>query len=437
VIVILGAGPAGLGAAHHLRTDFVLVEALGEPGGLCRSFSLAGATFDYGGHAFFTKDEAVAQLIESLAPQPLHRQRRAAWVWSSERFVPYPFQAHLYGLPAQVIEDCLAGLLESPDDPASPSSGTLDRWLRRSLGEGIFEHFLRPYNEKLWAYPLRDIVPRWSDERVVRTDVRAIVRGALTAARFDAFPNHEVCYPAQGGFVELYRPMFAAVKQRCEMQQPARRLDLAARWVETSGGRRLSYDRLISTIPLPNLVEITVDPPDAVRDAASQLDHNSLLLVNLVARLTRHDEKHRIYCADPALPFHKLAFNHTSSPSLRETGVSAIQAEISYSRHKPVDAVGALRDTIDGLRRVGVFDDATELIATDVVDVPLAYPVYTARSLAAAATLCSFYESHGVLSIGRFGEWGYINSDVAVRRGIEAAAHAREGRAEPFPRLHR
>jgi len=48
MILIIGAGLAGLSTAYHLKDrDYHIYEREGEVGGLCRSFKQDGFTFDY------------------------------------------------------------------------------------------------------------------------------------------------------------------------------------------------------------------------------------------------------------------------------------------------------------------------------------------------------------------------------------------------------
>lgn len=433
MILILGAGPAGLATAVHLDQPNLILERETEPGGLCRSFSVGSSIFDIGGHAFFTKDQQVLDLIESVAPRPLFKQPRAAWIWSHGAFLPYPFQANLARLPPAIIEDCLVGLLERGDNS---NIGSLDGWLQNTFGDGVYRHFLGPYNRKVWAFPLQNIVPQWVGERIVQPDLRAIVRGALRDVAFDDFPNAHVRYPAEGGFFELFRPFAERVADRIKLSDAASEIDLAARLVRTASGQVVSFDKLVSTIPLPTLCKITNDLPGQIYKAAADLDHNSLILVSLSVRGARSLGRHRIYCADAAVYFHKLVFNETSSPALNASGVTSIQAEISTSPYRAVDLDSVLQNTRDALAAMGVIDDASQIEAVDVREVEFGYPVYTARSLKAAQLICEFFEDHGVLSIGRFGEWLYVNSDGAVRRGMDAARHLANPTGTRLPRPH-
>jgi UDP-galactopyranose mutase len=97
VIVIIGAGPAGLGASYFATRNCTVIEAEADLGGLCRSFEVGGCTFDLGGHAFFTRHQDILSLIEKTVPDGLYAQPRQAFVHCDGALLRYPFQANLFG----------------------------------------------------------------------------------------------------------------------------------------------------------------------------------------------------------------------------------------------------------------------------------------------------------------------------------------------------
>jgi UDP-galactopyranose mutase len=112
-LVIIGAGPTGLSAAYHAGPGAVLLEKEASIGGWCRSFSIKGFTFDYAGHIMFSNDPYVHELYEKLLGSNVHWQDREAWVYSKNVYTRYPFQGALYGLPPEVIKECLVGAIEA------------------------------------------------------------------------------------------------------------------------------------------------------------------------------------------------------------------------------------------------------------------------------------------------------------------------------------
>src|SRR6185436_2043128 len=91
-IVIIGGGLAGSSAGHHLAEhDPVLFEREAAIGGLCRSFTQDGFTFDCTGHLIHLKNAYVKELIGGLLPDAFNSHERLAAIYSKETTTPYPF----------------------------------------------------------------------------------------------------------------------------------------------------------------------------------------------------------------------------------------------------------------------------------------------------------------------------------------------------------
>jgi hypothetical protein len=122
-ILILGAGPTGLGAAWRLEelgeTDWLLLEKTAAPGGLAASVTdEAGYTWDYGGHVQFSHYDYFDGLMDTLlGPEEWLHHERESWVWLMDRFVPYPFQNNLRYLPREAMWECVRGLVRLVRNP--------------------------------------------------------------------------------------------------------------------------------------------------------------------------------------------------------------------------------------------------------------------------------------------------------------------------------
>src|SRR5438105_5389075 len=116
-LLILGAGPTGLGAATHLAElgceNWHLIEATPDPGGLAASFVDAqGFTWDIGGHVQFSHYDYFDRAMERfLGADGWYHHQRESWVWMRERFIPYPLQNNIHRLPADDLNHCLQGLV--------------------------------------------------------------------------------------------------------------------------------------------------------------------------------------------------------------------------------------------------------------------------------------------------------------------------------------
>ena len=113
-VVIIGGGLAGLSAAYHLAEhEPVVFEKESAIGGLCRSFSQDGFTFDCTGHLIHLKNPYTKELVARILPDTFNAHERLAAIHSKTVTTPYPFQANTYGLPPEVVKECVIGFVES------------------------------------------------------------------------------------------------------------------------------------------------------------------------------------------------------------------------------------------------------------------------------------------------------------------------------------
>ncbi len=94
-VVIIGAGLTGLSTAYHLEQlgffDYVIFEKEPEIGGLCRSVTNNGFTFDYTGHLLHINDPYVKILIEKLVGfHNFNYIPRESFIYSQNVFTKYP-----------------------------------------------------------------------------------------------------------------------------------------------------------------------------------------------------------------------------------------------------------------------------------------------------------------------------------------------------------
>ena len=429
-ILVIGAGPTGLGAGHRLaelgHDDWRILEASGHVGGLATSFTDdAGFTYDVGGHVMFSHYPYYDALIDRILGDQRTTLRREAWVWMEDRFIPYPFQNNIRGLEAETVLECILGLVEAQRTPHAPPSNFRE-WIDAVMGAGIAKHFMVPYNFKVWATPAERMNHLWIGERVSVVDLEAVLRGVLfEKAETSWGPNSTFDYPLVGGTGFIWEALRQEVDHRLELNTPVVAIDPQAREVRTADGRTWRYRHLLSSMPLDLLVDTMEGVPDAVADAAARLEHSSSHIVGVGLDRPTDTSKNWIYFPEPNVPFYRVTYLSNYSPHLTPAPDQTILlTETSFSPYKPEDASTIVSRVIDGLVSTGLMeeDDRERVVTTWLYSPERSYPVPTVERDAALGTVQPWLRSNGILSRGRFGAWLYEigNMDHSTMQGVEA-----------------
>ncbi|HTV25724.1 MAG TPA: FAD-dependent oxidoreductase [Polyangiaceae bacterium] len=415
-VLVLGAGPAGLGAGLVLGKRALVLEQAEQAGGLSGSIEFEGAVFDFGGHSFHTPHPHVRRWLANTVEW--YEQPRDARCFSHAQMIRYPFQKHFRDLDeAAVVNDCEEGLQKAD---AAPNSKNFGEFLDRRFGAGIGRHFMLPYNRKLWGKDLERLAPDWAAERVAAPAGAAEAFDEQGGKRTPLQDGTRVAYPARGGFGSI---MTALARQLHDVRyrESVVSIDLKARTVTTRSGHEYSFERIVSTLPLQRLLRVCSSVPREIEQEVELLECLSLDVVLLVVGHPVDTAIQRVYCADDTVPAHKVALNHNSSPYLRALPRHGIMAEVSLANGRP--SPRELIDwTIGGLVRMGILARADEVVATRIVSIPQAYPVPTHARDRIVAKVRGWLAEHGIYTVGRFGEWAYINSDEALHRGAALGA---------------
>src|SRR5258706_1890994 len=225
-IVIIGAGPTGLGAGYRLKEqgykNFQVYDRLSHIGGLASSFKdSAGFTWDIGGHVMFSHYKYYDDVFDKLMGSDFQLNMRESWVRMCDRWVPYPFQNNIRYLPRQITYECLSGLIEAQTRRNHKASRNFDEFIDAVFGDGIAKHFMKPYNFKVWAHPANLMNKEWIGERVAIVDVnRAIKNVVMSSDDFGWGPNNQFKFPLRGGTGGFYRRFGKPLQGHVNLNRP-------------------------------------------------------------------------------------------------------------------------------------------------------------------------------------------------------------------------
>lgn len=429
-LVVLGAGPAGLGAAYRAAragVRVVVLEREDRVGGAAGSFEVDGVRVDHGSHRLHpsTDPEILAEL-DRLLGGDLQRRPRAGRIRLGGRWLGFPLRPvdAARSLPVGFMLGAARDMVVAP--LRHPRADSYAEHLRAGLGPTLAERFYFPYARKLWGVPPEALSAEQARRRVRNDRAGALLSRVLRAGRGDA----GVFYYPRRGYGQLSEALAdAAVAAGADLRlsSAARRVRCGPERVEVdTDGEVITATQVWSTVPLTVLARLADPaPPDRVLTAARRLAFRGLLLVYLVLDADRYTPFDAHYLPELSTPVSRLSEpkNYRDGQGSDPAGRTVVCAEIPCT---PGDDLwnmsdASARDLVVAMLRANELPQAG-IGGVVVRRLPYAYPVYLQGFEAAFGVLDEWAAATpGLLTFGRQGLFAHDNAHHALAMAWSAA----------------
>jgi protoporphyrinogen oxidase len=419
-VVILGGGLTGISTALHLRQPWVLFERERNLGGLAITREREGYRFDRTGHWLHLRDPGMKKLVAEILPDQMVQVERKARIFSHDATTLYPFQANLYGLPADVIKECLLGVIEAKlQSPGASEPKNFEEYCLRHFGAGISKHFMIPYNERLWGVSPSEITAAWCSRFVPLPNLDQVVAGAVGANAGALGYNATFMYPKQGG-IQTFATALAARLDPTRVRTSASldQLDFQRREVVV-GGERVPYSSVVATLPLPELLKRMPGLPKNIEEHASRLRCTTLRYLDLATRSRPPVDWHWVYVPEKRYPFYRVGIFSNAVSSMAPPDGGSFYVELA---DRGLVSETCVREAAQGLAAMGAITSPDDVLFADAREIEYAYVVFDDHYYAATSAIFAFLESHAIYPRGRYGSWTYNAMEDCLIAGREVAA---------------
>lgn len=438
MILVIGAGPAGLAAAWRAAEaghDVTVVERAPGVGGMAGSFEVAGLRVDHGSHRLHpSTPPPILDALRGLLGDDLQLRPRNGRIRLHDRWVAFPLRTGDLvrraprGFAARAAVDAVTGPLRRP---AGDSFADV---VRAGLGPTVLDAFYAPYARKLWGTDASELAGEMARRRVSAASPWDVARRLVPGRRGPT--ARSFLYPRRGFGAIAEALADAAVDAgatlRLDTQVSAMTCSNgsgshdSAAWTVTLDDRTtVDADHVWSTAPLPALARrVEPEPPAEVVAAADGLRHRAMVLLYLVVDRRRWTSFDAHYFPGREIVASRLSEprNYRDNPDDPDD-VTVLCAEIPCWQADDVWAASphdlAAR-LVDELARLGL--PPIEPVGVEVRRLPRVYPVYRegfAEDLAAVERWAGSLP--GLVTFGRQGLFTPDNTHHALAMGWAAA----------------
>jgi len=405
--LILGAGITGLAAG--ISTGWPVYEATARPGGICSSYNIGGYRFERGGgHWIFGADNTVLSFIRKFTDIKNYK-RRSAVCLNKDLYVPYPIQNNLRFLGQNTAEKALKEILAH----SNSSSSTMKEWLKENFGPTLCKLFFYPFHDLYTSKLYERIAPQEAYKSPV--NIKLVKQGAKSHTPAIGY-NANFVYPEEGlnsfaqGMTE---------KRNVHYGKRAVKIDVEGKKVYFADNSTATYDKLISTLPLNKMIEMSGFDIGLKPDP-----YTSVLVLNVGAiRGDKCPDEHWLYIPASKSGFHRVGFYSNVDKSFlprtsqKINNLVSIYIERSYpggqkpSHQKIEDYANSV---IGELKDWGFIKDI-EVLDPTWIDVAYTYswPGSSWRTKAIMAL-----KIHDIHQFGRYGRWHFQGIAESIKSGL-------------------
>ena len=317
--------------------------------------------------------------------------------------------------------------------PKRPEPVTFADWIEQKFGRGIAEHFMFPYNEKIWTVHPRARSAAWCESSYIPIPkVEDVIAGAVGASREALGYNTHFLYPDDGGGIEgLARAIQRTLNVEVEHERQVERIELAKRRLTTRDGEQIGYDKLVSTMPLASVIDACGRGGCRVRcsgaaacyatrrSATSMCWRRARTTTERAAGMARGS---LIGSTSPSASSRFIGSAPFSAvePKMTDRDARNFYVEIAHRGNRRVE--DEVEACLRGLDEAGLIDGVGSVLDVHVEHVSHAYVLQDPNYQKSRQVLLDYLLEHDVLSTGRYGNWEYSAMEDALIHSRKAAA---------------
>jgi len=413
--IILGAGISGLAAAYSLKKIGIIPIILEKDetyGGLCGNFEINGFRFDRFVHLSFTKDEEVKRIFRLSSPEVIKHIPNPYNIYKG-KWVKHPAQNNLFPLSENEKKLIINDFLNRPN-PEMTRIENYEDWLRIQFGNYFAENFPMVYTKKYWMTEAKNLRTEWVGDRLYQPSIDEVINGSQSNETPVTFYAKEMLYPKQGGYKQFIFEM--AKDANIQFNKKVVFIDVLNKTIQTTDNIEYKYDELISSIPLPELINCINEVPQDVRTAASGLQCTSGYQVSIGLKTKNIPPYLWWYIYDEEILPARVYSPSLKSPDNVPEGCSSLQLEIyckqnEYTNEEIIErSIGKLIE-LDLIKKDDIL--FTDIRFENYANVIFDKDIYINRKI-----VRDYLTSQKIRTIGRFGEWDYLWSDQSLLSGL-------------------
>lgn len=306
IVVIIGAGPAGLTAAYKLLTETndikpIIFETDREPGGIAKTLFYKGNGIDLGGHRLFSKNNDIKKLWLEFLPLNKNTDENENIMLIRKRFSEILYDRKLFDYPIKLSFKTFKNMglkktFKSGIDYIKSSlfkrkELTLEDFIINRFGKALYSMFFEGYTEKVWGRHPNKISKEWGEQRIKSLSLSKVILNALHLNGFHKETSliDKFWYPKYGcgQLWNLMSDKIISLGGEIHYNCPVINIENSSDTIKTvmvnkNGNiENINCTACFSSMPIKDLLNIMCNTPSEILSISNNLPYRDYMLVGL------------------------------------------------------------------------------------------------------------------------------------------------------------
>ena len=415
-IVILGAGISGLTVSYFLnkfKIKNLVLEKQNKAGGLLKSFKIKNFIFDNFIHISHAKKNIAKNFFKSSAKNFLIKHKpnnlyKNIWIDHSPQFNLFPLNL------GEKLKIIFSYLFRNRNEKYKKKNYA--NWLKGTYGNYFAKNFSMIYTEKYWVTKSSNMSTSWIKFRMQPINLKDLLIGAFFKIYKNTFYSSQMRYPKRGG----YESFLSILKKNksVKLNKNIKKIDLQKKQIVLDGEKKINFNKLVSTIPLPEFCKLSKKIPNKILKASKKLRCTAGILISLGIK-KKVNMRTWFYIYDKKFKAARVYSPSKLSKFNSPKDKSSLQAEIFIDNKKNIDNeyLNYIKDnTIENLIKIGVFRKK-DLEVVHIKFLKYANVIFDKNYSQNRNLVLNYFKKYDIDFVGRFGKWAYLWSDDCFLSG--------------------
>ncbi|MFO7828702.1 MAG: NAD(P)-binding protein [Bacteroidales bacterium] len=428
-ISIIGGGFAGMGAAHFLRchhleaTVFEKNDYSGE--NAVPFFNKKRFIFDNKPHISLRQNRWLKSFFHNTVGQEIKPNEPNIGHFWKRCFIKHPPIVNLRGLPRESAVKVINEIVELNQGNEKYASN-LHEWLYAVYGKIFTDSFIEKLINKIYTLPSEKIELSEMRDEFERPGFGEILSGALTNTN-ESGSKENVYNPLTNSFSGVMEEIISSIEIKHNHKVVS--IDPEQKVVLFENGEKESYNYLISSIPLPELINCLTGVPEKIMLAVKKLAYTNGVMVSIGTERKQNSELDYAYFYDNDIIFSKLIFSRSGNRDNSPVNYEIIQAIIYFSpKYKPLylSPTQFIEPVIGNLKRCSILDETDKILFKEANLIPFANIIYDFDRPHNLSLIHKYLDGLNIFYCGRYGEWKNKTTDESFENGANAASKVKD-----------